>query len=536
MKQIRYTKSISTILVLALSAIAISCTRKGNVDYDLNIDETLRWNIVSEPPTLDSTLSNDTTSGRVLDALMAGLTRYSFKDGEVSTEPSLASSWQVTPDQKTFTFTLRSDAKWTDGVPFTGQQVIDGWKRLLTKKTGSEYANFLFNVKNAQDFYEGKITDFAQVGIKLSDDKQKLIVQLEQSQSYFPSLLAHQATYPIRIDLIEKFGDKYTEAANYQSLGPYKLKIWDHDKAVVLERNDGYFGKKAKTKYILGRVVGEASTALNMFKKGELDALDTIPKVETESIRQMKEYRLQPSLAVYYYELHTNVKPFDDLRVRKAINMAIDREEINKVVGGTKIPAYNIVPPGLVGHDASIGLKFNAAAARKLLDEAGYKDRSTFPHIKLGLNTDENHQRIAENVQAQLKRNLGIEIEILNEEWKTYLKATGTNKYNFHRFAWVGDYPDADTFINLFVTNGGNNKTRWGSAKYDELVKKGLSEGDKEKRKQIYGQAMRLLNEEEVPVIPIYYYRDEYLISNRVKNYPLNMMFKFYPEDIELVK
>ena len=531
MKQIGFFK-----VAVVLALISVGCTRKGKVDYNLNVEETLRWDIQTEPPTLDYIIGTDTISARILDTLMEGLTRYSFKDNDVVTEPCLAASWQSSKDQKTWTFNLRNDVKWTDGVPFSGQHILDGWERLLNKKTGAEYANFLFNVKNAKEYFDGKVTDFNQVGAHLSEDKQKLIVELVKPQSYFPSLLAHHSTFPIRKDLIEKFKDKWTEAGNFQGLGAYKLKIWEHDKAIVMERNDEYFRGKAKIKYILGRPIHESSTALNMFKKGELDAIDDIPKVETESIKKMPEYRQQPNLAIYYYGINVKKKPFDDVRVRKAFSMAVDREEVNKVLGGTKLPAYNILPPGLLGHDPNIGLKFNVEEARKLLDEAGFKDRTKFPRVTLGLNTSENHQRIAENLQAQLKRNLGVDVEILNEEWKTYLKALDTDKYTLHRFGWVGDFPDPDTFINLFLSNGGNNKTKWGSAKYDELVQKGLSESDKEKRKQIYTEALKLINEDEVPMIPIYYYRDEFLISNRVKNYPLNVMYKFYIEDAELVK
>jgi oligopeptide transport system substrate-binding protein len=524
-----------SVLFLALG-LTVSCTKKSKVDYDLNIDETLRWDIATEPPSLDWTVATDTTSSRILDTLTEGLTRYGFKENnETVVEPCLAASWESSKDLKTWTFTLRQDVKWSDGAPFTGQQVLDGWERLLNKKTGAEYANFLYNIKNAEQYYNGKVTDFSQVGAKLND-KGQIVVELVKPQSYFPMLLAHHATYPIRKDLIAKFGDKWAEAGNFVGLGAFKLKIWEHDKAVVLERNDLYFGHKAKLKYILGRVIPEASTALNMFKKGELDALDDLPKVEAQSYKQMKEYRLQPNTALYFFGINTKTPPLNNVKVRRALSMAIDRNEIQKIQGGSPIPAYNVVPPGLIGHEPNVGLKFDVAGAAKMLDDAGFKDRSTFPRLVLGLNTNENHQRIAENVQAQFKKNLGIDIEVVNEEWKTYLKALDTDKYNLFRFGWVGDFPDPDTFINLFVTNGGNNKTKWGNKHYDDLVEKGLSESDPNKRKDIYIEAQKLLDEDEIPIIPIYYYRDEFLISSRVKNYPLNIMYRFYAEDTEIVK
>lgn len=532
-------KKIGTLLKLMVILIAVNftfgCTKKSKIDYDLDVNETLRWNIQTEPPSLDWTVSTDSTSSRITDTLMEGLVRYGFTAEEVVVEPALATSWESSKDMKTWTFTLREDVKWTDGVAFTAQQVVDGWERLLNPKTGAEYANFLFNVKNAKAYYEGKIKDFKEVGVSINE-KGQLVVQLESSQSYFPSILAHHSTFPVRNDVIAKFSAKWTEPANYVGLGAYKLKLWDHDKAIVLERNDNYFGKKAKVKYILGRVITEQSTALNMFKKGEIDALDEVPSIEIDKIRSMKEYQRTPLLAVYYYGMNVKRPPLDNVKVRRAINMAIDREEVNKILGGEKIPAYNVLPPGLVGYNPNIGLKFDIAGAQKMLDEAGFKDRSKIPRIQLGFNTSENHQRIAENIQAQLKRNLGIELEIVNEEWKTYLKTLQAKNYQMYRLGWVADFPDADTFINLHQKDGGSNHTQWSNKRYDELIQAGLSESDKEKRKNIYAEALRILNEEDVPMIPLYFYRDQYLVNQRIKNYPKNVMGKFYANEIEIVK
>jgi len=528
--------SLRHLISVAFAAIFIlGCTKKSKIDYNLDISETLRWNIQTEPPSLDWTISTDTTSARLTDALMDGLVKYEFNADEVISVPGLATTWEASRDLKTWTFTLRQNVKWTDGVPFTAQQVVDGWERLLNPKTGAEYANFLFNVKNAEAYFQGKVKNFSEVGISINE-KGQIVVSLETPQSYFPVLLAHHSTYPVRKDVIEKHGDKWTEPGNYVSLGAYKLKIWDHDKAVVLERNEDYFGKPAKIKYILGRVITEQSTAFNMFKKGELDALDEVPSIEINQIKTMKEYHRVPILAVYYYGMNVKKPPFDNVNVRKAVSMAIDREEVNKLLGGEKLPAYNILPPGLVGSDLNIGLKFNPEEARKLLDEAGYSDRTKFPRVEFGFNTNENHQRIAENVQAQLKRNLGITIELKNEEWKTYLKSLQAKSYSMYRMGWVADFPDADTFINLFVTNGGNNHTMWGNKRYDELIKNGVAEADKEKRKQIYHEALRIINEQDVPIVPIYYYRNQSLVNQRVKNYPQNVMNKFYIHDAELTK
>ncbi len=530
--------SISRIIVLScLSAtiLTTACTRKAKLDYGLPLNQTLRWNIITEPPSLDWTLISDTTSSRLLDAMMEGLVRYGFKDGNVQVLPSLASSWQPSKDMKTWTFTLRQDVKWTDGVPFTGQQIIDSWERLLNPKTGAEYSNYLFIVKNAEAYFDGKIKDFNQVGVKLND-KGQLVVTLERPESYFPAILGNECTFPIRKDIIAKYGDQWTTPAHMVTLGAYKLKTWDHDKAVVLERNDGYFGQKPKIQYILGLVISDQSTALDMFKRNELDALDEIPTIDEESVRTMKEYRQVSTLGLYYFGFNVKMKPFDNVKVRQAFAMAIDKDEINKINGGRELPANSIVPPGLVGYNANVGMKFDPEKARKLLDDAGYKDRSKFPHVTISFNTDENHQRICENVQAQLKRNLGIDVELTNEEWKTYLKSLQAKIYPMFRFAWIADFPDADTFMNLFESNNANNDTNWVSKKYDSLVTQAASELDNQKRQQLYDQAQKLILEDDAVIVPVYFYREQYLVNSRIKGYPLNVMMKFYPQDMEIVQ
>ena len=209
------------ILILFIAAITmVSCTKKsGKIDYGLELNDTLRVSLTTEPPTLDFNKSTDTVSARVLNNIMAGLTEYNYEDPELSLLPGLAEKWTSSEDAKKWTFNLRKDVKWSDGVPFTAQQVKDGWLRLLAPATGSEYAYFLHGIKNAKDYTSGKIKQAEEVGIKVVDDH-TLEVELEQTMSFFPYLLTHASTYPVRLDVIQKFGeDKWTEAGNFVGLG-----------------------------------------------------------------------------------------------------------------------------------------------------------------------------------------------------------------------------------------------------------------------------------------------------------------------------
>jgi oligopeptide transport system substrate-binding protein len=451
------------------------------------------------------------------------LTSFNLNDPELSLVPSLATEWKPSEGGKVWTFTLRQGVKWTDGVEFSAQHVIDGWERLLNAKTASEYAYQLFPLKNAKAYNAGKVTDFKQVGVAVND-KGQLVVTLEKPMGYFPMLLAHHSTAPLRKDIVEKFGDKWTDPDNIQTLGAYKLKVWDHDKAIVLERNEAYWGEKAKTKNILGYMINEFSTALNLYEGGKLDFQETIPYKELPRYRDNPGLHIVPSLSIYYYGFNVRKPPFNNPKIRHAFSMAVDRKQVTDLLAGGQTPLTGWVPRGMFGYEENVGLKFNPEQARKLLDEAGFKDRSKFPKITLAFNTNENHQRVAENVQAQIKKNLGIEVEVANEEWKVYLNRLKTDTPSIFRMGWLGDYPDPDNFMALMTSYSDNNKTGWANKKYDALVEEAASTLDKDKRRALYSEAQKILTETEAPVIPIFSDVRPILLSSRVQGFPLNSL------------
>lgn len=523
-----------TVLLVVLGLGLGACTKRDKkADYDLPLNETLRINLAQEPPSLDWSKSVDTTSALIQYNIMEGLTEYNLDDPELGLVPGLATQWKANANATVWTLTLRKGVKWTDGIEFVGQHVIDGWERLLNPATAAEYAYFLFGVKNAQAYNQGKIKDFSQVGVKLDKDG-NLVVELTQPKSYFPYLLAHHSTYPIRKDVVAKHGDRWTEPANIVTLGAYKLKIWEHDKALVMERNDGYFGEKAKTKYILAYMINEMFTAISLFDSGKLDFQTSLPSRELRTLRTRKEYREAGMLGIYYYGFYTKRKPFDNLKVRKAFVHAVNTKQITDMLAGGQIPLSAWVPAGMFGYEPERGLKFNPELAAKLLDEAGYKDRSKFPKVKLGFNTNEDHQRIAENVQAQIKKNLGVEVEIANEEWKVYLANLKANTPSIYRLGWVADYPDPDNFMQLIASYSENNHTGWGNKAYDELIKQAVSVTDKDKRREIYSRAQKILTEDEVPVMPIYSMVSQVLISDRVVGLKNNALSRYLLKGVSL--
>jgi oligopeptide transport system substrate-binding protein len=510
------------VAIAAIVLFSTACVKKStSLEYGLDVKETLRVNLQTEPPSLDWNKSVDTTSAMIQFNIMDSLIDYNLNDPELSLAPALATKWEASQGAKVWTFTLRKDVKWTDGVAFTGQHVIDGWERLLNPQTASEYAYFLYDVKNARAYSQGKIKDFKQVGVKVNDNGD-LVVELEQPSGFFPMLLTHHSTMPIRKDIVEKFGDKWTDPANIVTLGPYKLKIWDHDKNIVLERNEGYYGEKAKIKYVLGYMINEFSTAINLFQGGKLDFQQELPAKELPILRKQPGFHQNPSLQTYYYGFNTKKPPFNNVKVRQAFVHAVDRKQITDLLNAGHAPLSSWVPVGMFGYEPEIGLKFDVEKAKQLLAEAGYKDMSNFPRVTLAFNTNENHQRIAENVQAQIKKNLGVQVEIANEEWKVYLSRLKTDTPNIYRMGWLGDYPDPATFMSLMTSFSENNHTGWTSKKYDDLVALAGRSLDKEERRKTYAQAQKLLTEEDAPVMPIYSGVRHALVSERCVNFPFS--------------
>ncbi len=529
----QFTVKMGLLLVFALGFSGCTKKNSGQLEYGLKLSETLRINLEQEPPSLDWSKATDTTSSLVTVNLMDGLVDYNLEDPDLSLKPALATEWTSSNNAQTWTFKLRKGVKWTDGADFEAQHVIDGWKRLLLPATASEYAYFLFDIKGAQDFNSGKLKDFSKVGVRINE-LGELVVELRQAMSFFPLLLTHHSTYPLRQDVVDKFGDRWTNPENIVTLGPYKLKVWEHDKALVLERNETYYGEKAITKNILGYMINEYSTAINLAEGGKLDFQPSLPAKELPLLKQRSGFRQISTLSTYYYGFNTRKIPFNNLKVREAFVHAIDRKQITDLLAAGHAPLSGWVPTGMFGYEADRGLGFDPARAAELLNEAGYSDRSKFPKVSLAFNTNENHQRIAENVQAQIKKNLGIDVQIANEEWKVYLNRLRNDTPSIYRLGWLADYPDPSTFMSLMTSISENNHTGWKNPKYDELVNKGATLTDKEERRKIYSEAQKILLEIDVPVMPIYSSVRHVLLSDRVQNFPLNSLERWTFKGVSL--
>ena len=502
-----------------------SCIKKKISEWEkFPLSETFRFNMTSEPPSLDWNKATDSSSALILDNIMEGLTDYDFSKETVGLQPALAEKWGSTSDRKTWTFTIREGVKWSDGKDLTARHFLDSWERLLNPQTASEYAYFLFPIKNAQSYNEGSLKDFSKVGVSINQNGQ-LVVELNEGKNYFPYLMSHMSTYPIRKDIIQKYGENdWTKPQYIVTLGAYHLMKWEHDKQIILERNTNYHGNLAKIRNVIIYMIPDTTAVLNLFEMNRLDAISNLPSRELPFLRKKKEYREHGASSIYYYGFNTKKKPFHDVRVRKAFNLAIDKKEIIELLQGGQTVLGGWIPKGLFGYDSTLGLNFDPKTALSLLDLAGYKDRTQFPRVVISYNTNEDHKRIAENIQAQLKKNLNIQVELSNQEWKSYLYSLKTGEQEIYRLGWFADYPDPDTFMNLMTSYSDNNHTYWVNNRYDVLVDKASSLPNGETRLKLYLEAQNILTKEEVPVIPLYSSQSHWLISDRVSQFPLNVM------------
>ncbi|MCJ8278323.1 MAG: peptide ABC transporter substrate-binding protein [Bdellovibrionales bacterium] len=424
---------MKSIALCLLGLILASCSASKDSTIVLRTGEKLKLDfnktvttvISSEPPTLDWIRSSDTDSSWIEEHIMNGLVRFNLADPQLKIEPALAERWENKESGRVWTFYLRKGVQWTDGVELVGQHVVDGWRRLLDPNVAAQAADNLFPIKGAREFNESKIP-FSKVGIKLIDEY-TIQVELEKPMGFFPLLMTHHTSFPVRQDLIDQHGDLWTEPENLVTLGPYKMIYWHHDSRLVLQKNESYWGAQPQIEYVVFHMIGKSSTQLRMFDRGRIDLMRDLPSAEIPRLKKRPEFHFMPGLRLYYYGYKVRKPPLDNVLVRKALAHAIDRTEIVKVLGGGQFPLKSWVPPGMFGFESDIGLDFNVSKARQLLQQAGYDNPKDLPLIILGFNTEEKHQRVAENIQAQWKKNLGINIEVKNEEWKTYLSGLKTD-------------------------------------------------------------------------------------------------------------
>ena len=458
----------------------------------------------AEPETLDPALITGALEGRIADALFEGLTTYHPKD--LSPQPGMAKRWEVSPDRLTYTFHLRQ-ARWSNGDPLTAHDFVYSWRRVLAPQTASRYAYMLYYLKNGEAFNEGALADPEQIGVKAADDR-TLVVSLVHPTPYFLDLTGFSTLLPVNRRCIEAHGDHWTRTENIATNGAFRMKEWRLNQYIRMVKNPDYWdAANVRLHTVEALAVENSNTGFNLYLTGAADYTGTVPLPLRRLVQSRPDYHTGVYLATYYYLLNVHRKPLDDPRVRKALAMSIDKAQICKyITRGGEVPAPTFVPQGMPGYEGPKGLGFDPADARRLLADAGFPEGKGFPRLQVLYNTSEAHRDVCEVVQQMWKDNLNIRVDLLNQEWKVYLDTTDRKDFDIARASWIGDYTDPNTFLDMWVTNGGNNRTGWSNAKYDDLIRRAGMEPDPKQRMALFREAETVLVEQEMPIIPVYYF------------------------------
>ncbi|NEG66186.1 oligopeptide ABC transporter substrate-binding protein OppA [Pantoea agglomerans] len=481
--------------------------------------------IKDEPASLDPLKAVGLPEIQVIRDLFEGLTN---QDAQGKIVPGVAQSWSSS-DNKTWVFTLRNNARWSNGDPVTAQDFVYSWQRLVDPKNSSAFAWFagLSGIENAAAITKGEMTP-DKLGV-VAQSKNQLKVTLDRPVPWFPALVANVALFPVPQKIIAQQGDSWTSPGKLVGNGAYQLSERVVNEKIVLARNPHYWDDAHS---VLTKVtfvpINEESSATKRYRSNDIDITESFPKNMYALLKKTLpgEVYTPDQLGTYYYAFNTQKGPTADVRVRKALSWSIDRKVIaEKVLGTGEKPAWHFTPDVTAGfkplptfmqqHDQN---SLNAQA-KSLLAAAGYGPGKPLK-LKLLYNTSESHQKIAIAVASMWKKNLGVDVTLENQEWKTYIDSRNSGNFDVIRASWVGDYNEPSTFLNLLTSGNSSNIARFNNADYDAVIAKASRETSDQVRNSDYNRAEQILAE-QAPIAPIYQYTNGRLIKPWVKGYPI---------------
>ena len=486
----------------------------------------------AEPDTLDPHRSEGTGSAEILRDLYEGLTTETV-DSDVT--PGVAERWTISDDGTVYTFHLRADARWSNGDPVTADEFVFAFRRTLDPATASTYAQTLYPIRGAKAINTGE-APLEALGV-VAQNPLTLEVTLNAPTPYFLQLLTHSSAYPVHRASVEEFGDAFTQPGRLVSNGAYVLQEWVVQSHIKITKNNHYWDRdNVQIEEVYHYPTEDIDAEFKRYRAGQLDFTDQIPNNQFNWIRENlgSELKVEPYLSIYYYVFDLSEPPFDDVRLRKALTMVIDREVLTaRVTGVGEVPAYGLVPPGIANYTAQryawadLPHAERVATARQLYREAGYSDDNPL-QVQIHYNTSENHKKVAVAMAAMWKEALGVQAQLLNEEWKVMLQ-TRKNRANWSvmRFGWVGDFNDAYTFLEIMHSEHGQNTAGYNNAEYDRLTEAASREGDLARRRALMESAEKIFIE-DYSILPIYFYVSKHLVKPYVLGYRPNILDRNY--------
>ncbi len=523
---IYFLSPVARLLLIGTCLLCASgCLKRETAVERGNRDQVLHKGMGADPTDLDPHLATNIAEIDVSMALFEGLVTEDPVD--LHPVPGVAERWEISSDGLTYTFFLRADAKWSDGKPVTSEDFVASWRRALTPSLGAANAGMLYVVQGAEAFHKGALKDFAQVGVTASSPT-TLRVKLEHPTPYFLSLLTHPVWSPVPLKVIAAHGDAYsrgtpwTRSGRHVSNGAFKLKEWSTNHKLVVEKAPTYWdAARVRLNAIHFYPIESADPEERMFRSGQLHITYVLPfgKVDAYKRTSPQFLRTDTYLNTYFFRLNVRHPPLNNEKVRRALALAVDRSTIvEKLIRGGSQPATAVTPPGMAGYVPPPGTPSDLAAARALLAEAGFPGGKGFPPLDMLFNTKDNNRLIAEAVQEMWRRDLGIEVRLLNQEYKVVLTERRAGRYQILLGDWVGDYLDPTTFLDLWRSDNGNNHTGWGSPEYDALLFAAARSSDLTARAAQLQKAEALMLAAS-PVIPLYYNTHVFLAQPSVKGW-----------------
>jgi oligopeptide transport system substrate-binding protein len=514
------------LLAVGAGLVALSgCARRETPAAAATREQTLLLGNGAEPADLDPQVVTAYTDQNILLALFEGLTAIDEKSSQAV--PAAALSWESSNDGLVWTFHLRAGLRWSNGERLTADDFVQSWRRMLLPAFAAEYAYLLYPIRNAEAFNQGRVSNPSSVGIS-APDPLTVRIELARPTPYLPVLAALPPWYPVNPRVLERFGavakrgTAWTRPGNLVGNGPFVLDEWQPNARIVVARNDNYWNAGAVTlRQIVFLPTENPDTEERDFRAGQVHVTYALPvaKIATYRREAPERLRVDPFLQTYFLRFNVNRAPLGDPRVRRALSLAIDRDTIcRRVLSSGYPPAHSFTPPDCGAYTARARVDLDAAQARALLAEAGHPGGKGIPTIEVQARNDEVQQPVMEAIQAMWARELGIHVTLAALEQKTWLQNQQTLNYTVSTAGWAGDFLDPVTFLDLFVTGGGNNWTGWGDGAYDALIDAAARETDPGARLGIFQKAEALLLERG-PVAPLYFGAHAYLILPSVRGW-----------------
>jgi oligopeptide transport system substrate-binding protein len=500
-------------------------------------EKVLRIGNMGEPETLDPQKTSTTGESNVLRNLFEGLV---VQDPKGNVAPGVAESWSASDDGVTYTFKLRANAKWSNGDPVTANDFVFSLRRIQDPNVKSQYAEVLYPIKNAEEVNTGK-ADPTALGVR-AVNAGTLEITLKAPTAYFPQLLTHTTGLPVHEKTIKEFGSDWVKPGKMVSNGAYTLDEVKPSSHIKIVKNKNYWdAAKVTIDTAIFDPSEDRATVLKRYRAGEFDIIDDLPIDQLNWLRQNmpKELHIAPYAGVYYYTFNTTKRPFNDVRVRQALAMALNREVlVQRITLAGELPAYGFVPDGTANYTsqkvswAKMTQAAREAAATKLMTEAGYGPSKPLK-FQLSYNTSENHKKIAVAIAAMWKK-LGVEVDLVNTEAKVHFAKLRQGDFEMARVGWIADYNDAQNYLYLSQTSTKQqNYGRFSSPDYDKLMDQASVTSDERKRAELLEQAETILLK-ELPVLPIYFYVSKNLVSTKVSGWVDNPFNVHYVRDLSL--